>query len=107
MSKDIKKMQEFVQKKCLSLFKVEQKSCFLPLWNLNFAVICFALDKSEHELTFDTFGRCWEKLGNTAITIEKFHWQMMVEGGYTVLFDGQSEKTQFAIARLLGWEGDE
>ena len=105
MQTKLEEAQEYVSKKCLSFFDVNKKNHVLPLWNLSFAVICYALEKTGEDLSFDTSGICYKFLGNYDINLKLFKWKMMTKEGYTVLFDGQSEETQLVIAKLLGWKG--
>jgi hypothetical protein len=94
----MKEIQEFVAKKCLEKFNVDPANHILPIWKLNLAVILNAA-KEKMEMK-------WQD-GYYYISTEEgdlFEWELMTENGLEVLFDSQPEKTQIAIANLLGYK---
>lgn len=104
----LKKAQEYVTQKCLERFDVDKSNYLLPIWKLNLAVILEALrpvfEQDYHKMIFQD-GRFFFICAENPVC--QFYWQLMTKTGLEVLFEGQSEKDQLAIAKLLGFKEGE
>lgn len=111
MPNNIKEIQEFVRKKIIVAAHFRSTSYI----TITLPRVLNALDKSENgtDLILNTSGRFYENgLVKNCDSVDAWwcaeeyfpEWQLLNKDGSEAIFQDQTEETQIAIAKLLGWE---
>ena len=96
MSKDLKEIQEFIWRE--KIFPVGVELTLARIFNALPFVLGFSKFKDEPDILY-----VYRKRTNTADGID-FKWKFLNKNESEATFQDQTEETQLAIAKLLGYE---